>query len=125
MQQASPPVPSAAQSPDGGVFAAVLALLLLPDLGGLTDGQPRGRDCAWCGKGPLTAESAFDFGEQGSPAGTITRVRWYPRGCRSCTAERAHSALFVHAPTCEQCADEGGLCEITRALYRLVRDGRR
>ncbi|MET9255784.1 hypothetical protein [Streptomyces sp. NPDC003717] len=72
------------------------------------------------GSGALTAEHAIDLSERTGPVG-----RWWPRACRRHAAEHAHRALFDHAPLCEQCADAPELCETSRALYRLVRGGRR
>ncbi len=50
---------------------------------------------------------------------------WWPRACRKHAGERAHRGLFVHASSCEQCVDAAEHCETSRALYRLVREGRR
>jgi hypothetical protein len=55
----------------------------------------------------------------------MTGITWFPRACRPCAGERAYAALFLHAPMCEQCADEAGRCETGRILHRLVREGRR
>ncbi|MFD4264014.1 hypothetical protein ACFWR9_42025 [Streptomyces sp. NPDC058534] len=105
----------------------IVALLALPGLEGLTDDQVRGAHCVWC-KAGLTADTAVDFGERQTPlSGTSSAhgMRWYPRACPKCTADRAHRGLFDHAPSCEQCTDVAERCEISRALYRLVREGRR
>ncbi|MFD5002238.1 hypothetical protein ACFWMV_04950 [Streptomyces mutabilis] len=107
--------------------ADVLAVLaaVLPDLDTLTDDQVRGAHCAWC-KVSLTADIAIDFGEQTSPAPWSTStigMRWYPRACPACVADRAHRALLVHAPACTDCHTSD--CDTSRALYRLARDGRR
>ncbi|MEU5094958.1 hypothetical protein [Streptomyces sp. NPDC020996] len=111
-----------------GLPPAALALLHLPAISGVTDGQKRGADCVWCACGPLTAETAIDYGEQLSPldsAPDSARQRWYPRSCRSCTRDRAYRALLDHAPACtDGCADTPG-CEIGRALNRLIREARR
>ncbi|MEV8396289.1 hypothetical protein ACFVAF_34510 [Streptomyces sp. NPDC057596] len=105
------------------VPAAALALLALPDLDTVTDGQARGANCVWCKAGPLTAETAIDLGQQKSPAGE-TR---FPRSCRSCIRTRAYRALLdhVHPGPCKPCEDSAPGCEIGRALNRLVREGRR
>lgn len=108
------------------VSAAVLEVLALPALHGLRDEQVRGASCVWCGYRPLNAENAVDLGEQMSPLpGSASPMRWYPRACRPCVADRAHRGLFAHSPMCEQCIDEAGVCEVARGLYRLVREGRR
>ncbi|WP_435272208.1 hypothetical protein [Streptomyces parvulus] len=100
---------------------AVVEVLALPLFRTLTDDQARGAVCVW-GDQRLNAETAVDLGEQ--------LGRWFPRACRTHVADRAHRALLVHAPTCDACrtkpADgDPSPCEIARALYRLVRDGRR
>lgn len=108
------------------VPAAALEALGLPPLDGLHDAQVRGASCVWCSTGPLNAENAVDLGEQMSPLpGSASPMRWYPRACRPCIADRAQRGLFAHAPMCEQCVDEAGVCEVGRGLYRLVREGRR
>ncbi|MBQ0947638.1 MULTISPECIES: hypothetical protein [unclassified Streptomyces] len=102
-------------------------MLDLPGLRKLTDDQVRGADCVWC-KASLTADTAVDFGEQTSPAPWSTStvgMRWFPRACPACVADRAHRGLFDHAPNCEQCVDAAERCETSRVLYRLVREGRR
>ncbi|MFJ3492559.1 hypothetical protein ACIPPJ_02985 [Streptomyces sp. NPDC086091] len=65
---------------------------------------------------PVTVESSVDLGEQRDGPQS-----WFPRACRRDTAARAHTALFDHAHSCEQCTDDRDVCEIFRALYRLVR----
>ncbi|WP_445524815.1 hypothetical protein [Streptomyces cyslabdanicus] len=113
------------------VPAAVLTLLGLPALEDLKDAQVRGRACVWCGTGPLTAETAVDYGEQLSPISDdadSARMRWYPRSCRECrprTGQRAYRALLDHAPGCAECCAAAPGCEIGRGLTRLVREGRR
>jgi hypothetical protein len=104
-----------------------LALLALPDLDGLTDGQTRGAICVWGrDEDRLTPETAVDLGEHLSPLrGSTSQMRWFPRACNACTGEAAFRALHEHAPTCEQCVDDASRCEIGRALWRLVRDGHR
>ncbi|MFJ3037699.1 hypothetical protein [Streptomyces tendae] len=97
----------------------VLAVLGLPSFGELTPDQARGAVCVW-GTEQLTTETAVDLGEQAGPEG-----RWWPRACRTHTADRAHRGLFDHAPSCEQCVDAAERCETSRVLYRLIRDGRR
>ncbi|MFE0819184.1 hypothetical protein [Streptomyces sp. NPDC058847] len=108
--------------------ADVLAVLtgVLPALDTLTNDQVRGAHCAWC-RTPVTADVAIDFGEQTSPSPWSTStigMRWYPRACPACIAKAAHRGLFAHAPSCEQCTDAAERCEISRVLYRLVREGR-
>ncbi|QCR49792.1 hypothetical protein [Streptomyces sp. SGAir0924] len=113
--------------------ADVLALLAdaLPELDTLTDDQVRGAHCAWC-KAPVIAEDAVDFGEKTSPASWSTStigVRWYPRACPACAADRAHRALLDHASDCADCRrvpapGEPTVCEVARVLTRLVREGR-
>lgn len=83
----------------------------------LTSDQTRGAVCVW-GSERLTGETAVDLGEPIGAAG-----RWFPRACRRHLVDRAHRALFTHAPGCSDCRD--GDCDIERGLYRLARDGRR
>ncbi|MFQ6142643.1 hypothetical protein ACLMNJ_06135 [Streptomyces seoulensis] len=113
--------------------ADVLVVLVLPELATVTTDQSRGADCVWCTT-RLTGDVAVDLGERmGLPAGEEADlfepekglVRWYPRACPKCTADRAHKGLFAHTPACEQCVDEAALCPVGRVLYRLVREGRR
>ncbi|MYS40199.1 hypothetical protein GTY23_02810 [Streptomyces sp. SID5998] len=112
---------------------AVLQYLELPLLSAVTTDQSRGADCVWCTV-RLVGDTAVDLGEQmGLPAGEEPDpyepdrdlMRWYPRACPKCTADRAHKGLFAHTPACEQCVDEAALCPVGRTLYRLVREGRR
>ncbi|MFI1287470.1 hypothetical protein ACH4VM_02980 [Streptomyces sp. NPDC020792] len=105
------------------VPAGALTLLALPNLDEVTDDQARGARCVWCQRGPLTAETAIDLGQQKSPRGE-TR---FPRSCRPCIRERAYRALLdhVHPGPCAECEDSSPGCEIGRALNRLVREGRR
>ncbi|MEU6098380.1 hypothetical protein [Streptomyces sp. NPDC047079] len=108
---------------DAGI---VLEVLALPALDGLTDDQTRGATCVWHGGDRLTAETAIPLGEHMSPlSGVTSLLRWFPRACRTCVADRAHRGLLVHAPMCDLCADEAGQCPIGRGLYRLVREYRR
>lgn len=98
---------------------ALVPVLGLPPLllAKVTTDQVRGAVCVW-GTERLTGETAVDLGKQTGAMGS-----WFPRACRRCAADRAHRALFVHAPGCADCYS--GDCEITRALYRLVKAGRR
>ncbi|MFG3104385.1 hypothetical protein ACGFZL_28255 [Streptomyces sp. NPDC048182] len=93
--------------------------LALPPFETLTPDQRRGAVCVW-GDEQLHADTAVDLGERTGEAG-----RWWPRACRRHAGAQAHRALFEHAPMCEQCTDAPELCETIRALYRLVREGRR
>lgn len=107
------------------VAPQLLPFLVLPSLDALKDDQTRGATCVWCND-RLTAAMAVDLGEQMSPLkGSTSPMRWPPRACPRCTGERAHTALFGHSATCEQCVDEAGGCEIGRGLYDLVRRYRR
>ncbi|MFJ6561847.1 hypothetical protein ACIQMV_18700 [Streptomyces sp. NPDC091412] len=105
------------------VPAAALALLALPDLDEVTDGQARGINCIWCKAGPLTAETAVDLGQQKSPSG----VSRFPRACRRCICKRVHRAFLdhVHPGPCQECQNSSPGCEIGRAFHRLLREGRR
>ncbi|GAA5050600.1 hypothetical protein [Streptomyces similanensis] len=114
------PIP-AAPAALRGLTAAVLEVLRLPTRESVTDSQARGADCVWCARGPLNAETAVDLGEQHDETGP----GWFPRACRECAAKRAHEGLFAHTPACERCVGEAALCPVGRALYRLVREGRR
>ena len=99
--------------------AVVLEILGIPSLDGLADDQARGATCVWC-RVRLTAETAADLGEH-----LADGTRWFPRACRTDTADRAHRGLFTHAPKCEQCTDDASNCDVSRWLYRLVRENRR
>jgi len=112
---------AALEDSNGGREA--LALLALPALDGLSESQVRGKACVWCGV-ILTAETAVDLGprRKGRLDGAYN---WFPRGCKTSTGMAAFRALHQHAPTCEQCVDDGEQCETGRALWRLVRDGNR
>lgn len=99
--------------------APILDVLELPSPDDLTSEQVRGADCVWC-TARLTGETAVDLGEHLDDG-----VHWFPRACREDAADRAHRGLFTHAPMCEQCTDEPGGCDISRWLYRLVRENRR
>jgi hypothetical protein len=104
-----------------------LALLPLPDLDGLTDEQARGAVCVWdATEPPLTGDVAVDLGEHMSPLeGTISPMRWFPRGCRRHVHDAAHRVLMDHAPRCEQCVENVADCDTGRALLRLMREHRR
>ncbi|MEU5363359.1 hypothetical protein ABZ354_07645 [Streptomyces sp. NPDC005925] len=118
-------MPSTSVSTGHPIPAPVLEILGLPSLDDLADDQTRGATCVWC-QVRLTAETAVDLGEHLSPLpGTAPPMHWFPRACRKDTADRAHRGLFTHAPMCEQCTDDPGGCEISRWLYRLVRENRR
>jgi hypothetical protein len=94
------------------------ALLALPAVDELSDTQVRGSACVWCAV-VLSPKTAVDLGQR---TGDVT---WFPRGCRPCAGIRAYEALLDHAPTCEQCVDDGRLCTTGVGLRRLVREGRR
>ncbi|PZT69281.1 hypothetical protein DN402_20120 [Streptomyces sp. SW4] len=98
------------------VVPEVLAVLTLPDPESLTDAQRRGAVCLW-GSERLTAETAVDLGEHTGPIG-----RWWPRACREHASQRAQRALLDHAPACDDCRGPAE-CEVTLALYRLIRAG--
>ncbi|MFJ8804181.1 hypothetical protein [Streptomyces sp. NPDC102487] len=103
--------------------AEALAVLPLPRLDALTEQQVRGQACVWDAV-PLSGVPAVDLGAQtGARAGAS--VRWFPRGCPSCIAARAHRALLDHAGSCEQCADDVARCETGLGLNRLLRQARR
>ncbi|MFE1885139.1 hypothetical protein [Streptomyces diastatochromogenes] len=95
----------------------------LPGLDGLPDERAHGRGCVWCGR-HLTAETAIDLGEQ---LEYLDGVRWSPRGCHQCTADRAHRAMLDHCSFCPLCADADTAadCILGRGLYRLQRECRR
>jgi hypothetical protein len=98
-----------------------IAELAVPDLATLTDAQVAGRACVWDrSEENLTDETAVDLGERMTGVhGTMSPMRWFPRGCRRHVAEYAYLALFDHTlEKCEQCrASE--TCDIGRALLRL------
>jgi hypothetical protein len=98
-----------------------LTLIVLPTLDGLSEAQVRGKACVWCGV-ILTAETAVDLGPRRKRR-LDGAYDWFPRGCKASAGLAAFRALHEHAPTCEQCVDDGEQCETGRALWRLVRDG--
>lgn len=103
------------------VSPETLRVLVLPSLDLVTDAQTRGASCVWC-DGPLTTDMAVDLGETMSPLkGTTSPMRWTPRACPACTAERARRGRFAHATTCEQCTDDDAQCPVGEGLLDLVR----
>ncbi|NEA51601.1 hypothetical protein [Streptomyces sp. SID10815] len=102
------------------MHAAVVAVLGPPELVGISDRQARGAHCLWCDNGPLTTAEAVDLGEHKADG-----VAVFPRACRRCAGKRAHRGMYDHHPDCETCRTTEAGCEIGRALYRLVREGRR
>ncbi|AQS70831.1 hypothetical protein [Streptomyces pactum] len=126
MHRTGPPAATAEAPAPLDVPPAIVRVLGLPPLllAKVTVDQARGAVCVW-GTERLTGETAVDLGEPLDTAG-----RWFPRACRRHVADRAHRALLVHAPGCGDCRkrpapSETAACETARALYRLVRDGRR
>jgi hypothetical protein len=118
-------VSAQSETSPGVDVGGAIALLALPDLDGLTDGQTRGAVCVWGrDEDRLTPETAVDLGEHLSPFDG-REMRWFPRSCKACAGTAAFRALHDHAPTCEQCVDEPEKCETGRALWRLIRDGHR
>jgi hypothetical protein len=103
--------------------AEALAALPLPSIVTLTEQQVRGQACVWDAV-PLSGVPAVDLGAQ-----TTTRagqpVQWFPRGCPSCVATRAHRALLDHVASCEQCVDDVARCATGLGLNRLLREARR
>lgn len=89
----------------------------LPDVAGLSDHQVRGKACVWCGI-TLAPDTAVDLGPRRIRI-LDRHVTTYPRGCRTCVAERLPAAQQAHAAGCEQCADAPGVCETARALRHL------
>ncbi|MCG7203940.1 hypothetical protein [Streptomyces arenae] len=96
-----------------------LALLELPALDGLTQGQVRGADCIWCGD-QLSPETAVDLGERRHkrPGG---RFSTFPRACPACVLDTAKDAFWTHPGSCEQCADDATICETSTGLRQLMR----
>lgn len=93
------------------------ALLLLPDLGALSDAQFRGAACVWDGV-ILSPATAVDLGPR--PVRLLDKhITVRPRGCRSCVAERVPAVLESHVGMCEQCADSPIGCETARGLRHL------
>ncbi|MGQ4349673.1 hypothetical protein [Streptomyces sp. SAS_275] len=100
-----------------------VTVLPLPGIGELTEQQVRGQACVWDAV-PLSGVPAVDLGPQ-TAARAGSPVRWFPRGCPSCVASRAHRALLDHASSCEQCAGDGARCGTGLDLNRLIRQARR
>ena len=95
----------------------------LPSTKDLSEGQLRGSHCVWCDE-PITTDTAVDLGER--PYRRLdVRSSWFPRACPKCAGEKAYRTLLDHAPLCELCVENAADCDTGRALYRLVREGRR
>ena len=108
---------------DPSTTVAPVALLEVPGLDGLTEPQLRGASCIWCNT-PLTTETAIDLGERRHRR-LDGHYSTFPRGCHDCTLREALTALFDHAPLCEQCTDSPEGCDTAAALRRLMRECRR
>jgi hypothetical protein len=99
------------------------ALALLPIPARLSDAQRDGHVCVWTGEA-LTAETAIDLGPR-----TLDGRRIFPRASRTGVNRAALSALFDHvsgtenSEPCETCATS--ICDLGRALNRLIRMGAR
>lgn len=100
-----------------------LALLALPSVASLSTPQVRGVSCVWC-SATLASSAVIDLGPR-TLKHLDARTQWFPRSCRPCVAEQALTALHAHAPMCEQCVDEAGVCETGLLLTRLIREYRR
>ncbi|MFJ2817437.1 hypothetical protein [Streptomyces sp. NPDC087294] len=119
-RMASPPQRETGTSTPCEVPPDALTALALPALADLDEHQASGRTCVWGGE-RLTIESAVDLGEQTDSAGRVC----FLRSCRRHAGQAAHRALMEHAPSCEQCTDNAGGCDVGRILLRLIREGRR
>ena len=97
-----------------------LALFTLPSLAGMSEGQVRGADCVWDGI-TLTPATAVDLGKRTARRAGAD-VNWFPRACRSCVWLAAHTNLYTHRMTCEQCVDNAAECETGAALLGLMRE---
>jgi hypothetical protein len=105
----------------------VIALLPIPDVKDMTDGQTRGATCVW-GDEQLHSSTAIDLGEHLAPmeGSTSTQgVRLFLRACGACTRRAVLRALHAHAPTSEQCVDDAVRCPEGAGLRRLMREARR
>lgn len=97
-------------------------LLRIPRIDGLSEQQVRGVTCVWDGIG-LTPATAVDLGPRrirhldGS-------LRWFPRGCHSCTEAAALRTLHEHAMTCPTCDSDYQSCPTGHGLNRLLRECR-
>ncbi|MFD7794301.1 hypothetical protein [Streptomyces sp. NPDC059759] len=100
-----------------------VTVLPLPGLGELTEPQVRGQACVWDAV-PLSGVPAVDLGPQSAQRAGAP-VQWFPRGCPRCVADAALRALHEHAPSCEQCVDDGSNCPEGLVLRRLLRSTRR
>jgi hypothetical protein len=103
------------------VTSRAIAELAVPDLATLTDAQVEGRVCVWGRhEEALPGERAVDLGERLAEVdGTMSPMRWFPRGCRRHTAEQAYVALFEHTlDSCKECRDSD-TCAVGNALLRL------
>ena len=113
--------------------AQALALLALPRLDELSEGQVRGGTCAWgADEEPLTEEEAVNLGPR-----RMKRLDgsydWHPRGCPEHVSQAALLALSAHCMSgCRECGARDadgvalpGACDTGVALLRLhMRKGR-
>lgn len=94
----------------------------LPDLGGLSEQQVRGKACVWCAV-TLENGTAIDLGPRPlRVAGNVTN--WFPRGCRSCTTIEVYKLLVEHGAGCKACKTRGGLCSTRDRFVALRRRAR-
>ncbi|MET8828494.1 hypothetical protein ABZX40_22670 [Streptomyces sp. NPDC004610] len=95
-------------------------LLPLPPIDTLTADQIRGAVCLWDPtEDPLTPDTAVDLHARQA------RIRWFPRACSRHTGRQAYRLLLDHAPRCDRCIRDAGICGTGIARRRLIREGRR
>lgn len=99
-------------------MATVDALAALPLPETLSGQQRDGHICVWGGEA-LTSSTAVDLGSRPGEGGRV-----FPRACPRCTSLKGQEALYAHAADREAC-DGTEHCPTCRALYRVIRLGRR
>lgn len=117
----NPTGPTASQTATVGMSTPdAFALLPLPEH--LSDAQRDGHVCVYDGDA-LTAQTAVDLG-----ARTLDGRTAFPRACHTAVNRAALGVLFDHCSgteereACQECKErEPDMCEIARALNRLIR----
>ncbi|GAA3103289.1 hypothetical protein GCM10010449_27940 [Streptomyces rectiviolaceus] len=94
----------------------------LPDPGGLSGQQVRGRACVWCAVA-LRNSTAVDLGVREVDAHGSS-ASWFPRGCRPCAILNAHKAVLDHSQGCLRCYDNPARCAEGQALRQKLREVR-
>lgn len=120
MAESTGPKPGARSGPGNTLEARPTQV---PDPGGLSEEQVRGRACVWCAI-TLNNATAHDLGMR-SMRRLDTEFAWFPRSCRSCTVVAAHALLLDHSESCLQCYDNQARCTDGSALRQTLKEVRR